>query len=334
LQRTLLVTAAVAASCLLPPVLSPSAGIARTSCVSATNATYRHTFNGPGGTATITAARPLCQGQSQTFSLVSYTAPAASQAVGLFLYAKAHATINPSHRSVTLKVAVPACSAQVYAYFGSGVINETTTAAALYGGTRLGAAASRSVGKFAWFSSGTAACTAAPIAIFASSCDNTFTATLTNPANANTDAVFLHSGTVTRVAPGRSAQISAKKGTTLTLRASNFSTYVGTWRQPPTPCAIPGKPAQTAAAPAPPSAAAATAKTTTPTASTFSAPIDDVAIPPAPDFLTSPTPAASATTSESGMSAISMLAIGLGFLLMACGGILLRRVIRSFRESP
>jgi hypothetical protein len=33
------------------------------------------------------------------------------------------------------------------------------------------------------------------------------------------------------------------------------------------------------------------------------------------------------------MSAGSVIAIGMGFLLMACGGILLRRVIRSSRES-
>jgi hypothetical protein len=51
------------------------------------------------------------------------------------------------------------------------------------------------------------------------------------------------------------------------------------------------------------------------------------------DFATSPTPAASATTSNTGLSAGSMIAIGLGFLLMGCGGVLLRRVIRSFRES-
>jgi hypothetical protein len=332
LQRLLLFAAAIAASCALSPV--PSAATARTPCVSAANATYRHTFNGPAGVATITAARPLCQGHSQTFSLVSYTAPAPSQAGGLFLYASTHATINPNHRSAILKVAVPACATQVYAYFGSNVINETTSSAPLYGGTRLGAAASRSVGKFAWFTGGTAACTADPIATFASSCDGTFTATLTNPANANTDAVFLRSGTVTRIAPGRSAHISAQKGTTLTLRASNFSTYVGTWRQPSTPCAVSNKPTNPAAPPAPPSAPATAAKTTTtPAKPAFSAPENDAAFPPALDFATSPTPAASATTSDAGMSAGSVIAIGMGFLLMACGGILLRRVIRSSRES-
>jgi hypothetical protein len=317
-------------------VPNPFAG-SRTACVSAANATYRHTFNGPSGNATVTAVRPLCRNQSQTFSLVSYTAPAASQPGGLFVYATAHATINPSHRSVSLKVAVPGCSTQVYAYFGSQVSNETTTSAALYGSSRLGAANSRSVGKLAWYTGGESTCTASPAATFTSACDDTFAAALTNRGNANADAVFIRSGTLTRVAPGRTVHVSAKKGTTLTLRASNFSTYVGTWRPPSLPCAA-AKPNSTTAAPQPPASTATAARRTT-TASVqpaFSAPTDDpYALPGQQQFAPNPTTAAaSSATSTTGMSPGSLLAIGLGFLLMGCGVVLLRRVISSGRDSP
>lgn len=324
-----------AAASRFPPSVRAFAGRGAT-CVTAANATYRHTFDGAAGIATITAKLPLCRNQSQPFSLVSYTAPAASQPGGLFVYATAHATINSAHRSATLRVAVPPCSTQVYAYFGSQVINETTTSAPLYGSSRLGATGSRSVGKFGWYTGGTAACTANPIATFISACDNTFSAALSNSPNANTDAVFIRSDSVIRVAPGRSLTISAPKGATLTLRASNFNTYVGTWRQPSTPCSLPHKPQRTTAAPpapVPPAAgAAAPARTASSAPSAFATPVEDVANPPALQFATSPTPAAAATTPASGMSPGSMVAIGLGFLLMGCGAVLLRRVIRSLRD--
>lgn len=316
---------------------APAFAGSRTACVSSANATYRHTFNGPGGNATVTAVRPLCRNQSQTFSLVSYTAPAASQPGGLFVYAADHATINSSHRSISLKVAVPGCSTQVYAYFGGQVSHETTTSAALYGSSRLGAANSRSVGKFAWYTGGESTCTASPAATFTSACDDTFSAALTNRANANADAVFIRSGTLIRVAPGRTVHISAKKGATLTLRASNFSTYVGTWRPPSLPCAA-TKLNATTAAPQPPASTETAARRTT-TASVqpaFSAPTDDpYALPGKQQFAPNrTTAAASSTTATTGMSPGSLLAIGLGFLLMGCGVVLLRRVIRSGRDSP
>ncbi|NMO53040.1 hypothetical protein HH310_17820 [Actinoplanes sp. TBRC 11911] len=312
-------------------------GAARTVCVPASDATYRHTFNGPAGTATVTAVRPLCSGQSQTFSLASYTAPAPSQPGGLFVYAAVHATINPTHRSVTLKVAVPGCSTQVYAFFGSQVSNESTTSAALYGSSRLGAANSRSVGKFAWYAGGETACTASPTATFTSACDDTFHAALSNRPNANADAVFIRSGALTRVAPGRTVHISAKKGATLTLRASNFTTYIGGWRQPSLPCAALPQPNPAAAAPKPatPAAAAQGRSTTASAPAAFSAPTDDNldAFPDGQQFAPNPTTAAaSATTAAAGMSPGSLLAIALGFVLMGCGVVLLRRVIRSGRN--
>ena len=92
-------------------------------CVGASAATYRHTFDGSAGTATITSTAPLCDGERQAFTLVSYTAPAKSFGNPQFVYATHTATVTASKPSVTLRVDVPGCYTQVDTIFGTGVIN-------------------------------------------------------------------------------------------------------------------------------------------------------------------------------------------------------------------
>lgn len=84
-----------------------SSAISSASCVPATSATYRHTFDGPAGTATITATAPLCDGERQAFTLVSYTAPSKSFGNPQFVYATHTASVTASTPSVTLRVDVP-----------------------------------------------------------------------------------------------------------------------------------------------------------------------------------------------------------------------------------
>jgi hypothetical protein len=332
LRRTLLVLAAMATVLLGTTAPALAAASPTATCVSAANATYRHTFNGAAGTATITAVRPLCD--AQTFSLASYTAPAESLPGGLFRYAATRATINKSHRSVTLKVAVPACSAQVSAYFGSSVTTETTSAAPLYGTSRLGSgtgAGSRSVGKFAYYATTSTACTAAPAVSFASSC-NAFTATLTNSSSANTDAVFLRNGTPIRVAPGRTAKVTTGRGSTLHLRSSSFTTYIGEWRQPSTNCIAPVAPVRPTASTAPAAAVRPSSPSARPAASPSSSAVAEPVVPGPMIAKTRSTPAPAATASNAGISPGSMLAILCGLALIAGGATLLTRVIRSARR--
>nr|WP_296073551.1 hypothetical protein [uncultured Actinoplanes sp.] len=325
MRRYLLLLATMAT--VLLGTTAPAPAAATATCASS----YRHTFDGAAGIATITAVRKPCE--AQTFTLASYTAPARSRPGGLFLYAATRATINKSHRSVTLKVAVPTCSAQVYAYLGSSVTTETTSAAALYGTSRLGSGTgpgSRSVGRFGYYASTASACTAAPAVTFASSC-NAVTATLTNPPYANSDAVFLRDGAPTRVAPGHSANISAARGSTVSLRASSFTTYIGRWRQPSTECAAVAAPPRRAATSAAPAAARPSSATPVRTASRPSAAAAEPEVPGPMIAKTRSAPVSTATASTEGISPGSMLAILCGLALIAAGATLLTRVIRSAR---
>jgi hypothetical protein len=326
----LLVLAGVAVSLTAAPGTASASAAA--SCVPATAASFRHSFHGPSGTATVTAVRPLCAGQSQSFSLVSYTAPA-----GLFIYDKAQAKITSARSSVSLEVAVPSCATQVYALTGTDVLTETTAGAPAYAGTTLGSVTGRSSGPTARYADDSARCAPEPQVTFTNACDGTFAATVTNAASANVPAVLVSGNRLTRVAPGRSTTLPAAAGTTLTFRASNLTTYVGTWRTPATPCTTSPSSAPTVASPQsallPGSPAGSPAATATPSASPSSG------VAAAPDLRYTGDQAAldakdaSATPTRNGMSAGSVLAIALGLLLMAGGVLILTKLIRANRQA-
>ena len=312
-------------------VVRPAAAVP---CVSSAAATYRHTLDGARGTATITAVRPLCSGQSQSFALVSYTAGAPSTAAGQFIYSTDRASVDAAHRSVTLEVAVPACYTQVDAIIGTDLVTETTSGALPYGSTALGAPTgpgSRSAGRLAWYRGGSTTCAATPKVTFTNACDGSFGATLANDERAAVTAVFVTGGRLIRLAPGRSTSLPGPAGGTLTLRDSTFTTYVGSWRPPATGCttAPATTPAvATAAPPASPSAVAASAPTATPPTSTAAAAADGpVFAPPAAAATTEPTVA----VARSGAGAGSLLAIVFGLLLIGGGLFLLTRVIKAMR---
>ncbi|MGK5684720.1 hypothetical protein [Actinoplanes sp. URMC 104] len=323
-----------AAVTVLATPAAPVAAPAAESCVAASAASYRHTFDGNSGKATISAVRPLCGGQSQAFALIAYTAGAPTGNAGGFVYAKDSATITSSTRSVSLDVVVPPCYAQVDAILGAGLLHEVTDGANPYGPALLGAPGSRSSGRSAHYRGGATDCSPAPRVTFASACDGSFTATLENAASANVSAAFLVDGRLMRLAPGRSATVDGPAGGPFTIRDSSFTTYVGNWRPPATGCGT--VPTQPVSAPAtvatepladapssvPASVGAGTAATAT---ATTDAPV-------AVHLTPSPTTQAGAASAGKPMSTGSVLAIIAGVLLIGGGIVLLVRVLKSLRD--
>ncbi|GAA4594181.1 hypothetical protein GCM10023107_29640 [Actinoplanes octamycinicus] len=169
--------------------ISPAAnaGVSHQSCVSAADATYRHTFDGPGGTAVITAVKPLCAGEAQDFSLVSYTAPKKTYATPQFVYDAVTGRIDADHGSVALEVRVPGCFTQVDTVFGASVLNEITGPETQYGDAKLGSPSgigSRSSGGRAWYNGGEGGCSPKPAVTFGSDCTGTLTIRMANAATA------------------------------------------------------------------------------------------------------------------------------------------------------
>ena len=314
---------------LLAGYSSPATASALAGCVTAAQATYRHSFNGGAGTATVTAVRPLCSGQSQKFTLLSYTASRSSFAYPQFIYDEAQAAVDARHPSVQLAVTVPRCYFQVDLIFGADVNTEVVNTDSDYGNRKLGVG-SRSTGPAGDDAGGTSPCAPRPVITYRNACDGTFTATLANDASANVDAVFLIAGHRLHVAPGHSAGAERHTGT-LTIRDNTFTTNIGTWEKPATGCdsssppvsaappSVPGAPAASASATAPPSAPAAV--------STFDTLDPALPIP----TITPSSPAAALPAAGSSLG--STLVIVLGLLLIGGGLVVLVRVIRTFRRA-
>ncbi|MFG1993640.1 hypothetical protein ACGFJ7_27045 [Actinoplanes sp. NPDC048988] len=294
-------------------------------CVSTAVATYRHTFDGPSGSVTVTAAKPLCSGQSQTFALASYTTGSATSNARPFVYSTDRGSITASKRSLSLKVTVPRCYTQVEAIKGTGLT---------YEGTNVPAA----LLPDASYRGGTKECAPAPTVTFDNDCDGTLTGTLANSDRATTDAVFLTGDRLLRLGPGESRKLTARS---LTIRTNTFVTYAGTWRQP-TDCATAETPTATpttpSATPTPTTGGeGAGAPVSSPTSSlpAATATTEDLTDSGAWYPATPTTPAAAAAPkSDSTMSTGSVLAIAFGLLLITGGGFLLVRVLRTLREEP
>jgi hypothetical protein len=329
-RRFLLVLAG--ALSLLAGYPMPASAAAAASCVTAAAATYRHSFDGGAGAATVTAVRPLCAGQSQTFSLISYTTSSASFAYPQFIYDEAQARIDARHLSRQLAVTVPGCYFQVDLIFGADVYTEVVNADSNYGNRKLGApygTGSRSTGPYGGDADGTSPCAPEPVVTYRNACDGTFTATLANDASANVDAVFLIAGHRVHVAPGHVAAAARHSGT-LTIRDNTFTTNIATWQKPATGCDsnTPSPTATTAssppAVPIPPPSAGSSGTTTSPT----DTPSADAGllIAPAP-------PSSAAALAAKGTDYSTPLVIGFGILLMLGGLVVLVRVLRTFRSG-
>jgi hypothetical protein len=207
-------------------------------CVTAAKDTYTHTFNGSTGKATITADKPLCKGEDQPFSLVSYTAPSAVFALPQYVYDSQTTSITSTTRSLTFQVDVPNCYTQVDFVFGATVYNPLV--AASYGDTKVGspgAPGNRSVGPSAWYNGGTKTCAPAPAVAFTSMCDGTMQVQFSNGSGANIDAVFILTvgGTpqLVRLAKGTSQTVKILAGSTSNVQVEDSLTNVstGNWKK-------------------------------------------------------------------------------------------------------
>ncbi|MFI5895953.1 hypothetical protein ACIA5D_38235 [Actinoplanes sp. NPDC051513] len=344
MRRLLLVLAGMASALALSAAPAAATGVSASTkaaaCVSSSTATYRHSFNGAAGTLTITATHPLCAGQSQPVTLASYTASGApGTAASQFIYDSAGGTITSAKRSLTLRVAVPACYAQVDAFFGTAIQTEATSTAAPYATAKLGSKSglgARSTGALAWHTGGATACAPAPTITYAMACDGTFTATLANAADANATAVFMTGSRRIRLSPGRSTSIKVAKSQTLTVRDSSFTTHVAAWRAPTTCTVSPTAGPTRAATPQIP----ATRPTTTGPATVSPSPSASPSSSPGPTYTEAPAvyatfpddTTASTALSKTGMGTGSIIAIAIGLLMIGTGVAAITYLVRLNRS--
>jgi hypothetical protein len=199
------------------------AGVARatggSSCAGPADAGYQHSFDGAAGTVTITAARALCEGAEQSFSLVSYTGSGASQ----FVYDTDNAWIDSRRRSVTLGVDVPGCAMRVQAVIGTGIVNRPGSSTGLEG---------HSDGELATYTGGAEECAPRPSVAFESYCDGVLHTRLANAADASVDAVFVVDGKRIRVRPGKRADLTSHPSGVVEVLDSTGAVSVGSWISP------------------------------------------------------------------------------------------------------
>jgi len=166
-----------------------------TNCVTAENETYHHTFDGDGpvATATITADKALCPGQTQPVTLVAYTAPDDSYTIPQYVFDADSQVITPTHPSLSFQVDVPPCYNQVDFVFRAKPINPLD-GTEVYDtdkiGNDWGPPGNRSIGPKGWAHGGSTTCHPQPSASLVSMCDGKVKVQMTNGSTANVDAVF------------------------------------------------------------------------------------------------------------------------------------------------
>ncbi|MEV1144714.1 hypothetical protein, partial [Micromonospora sp. NPDC049799] len=217
-------------------------------CVTATDARYTHTFDGPGGKASITLTNgPLCEGERQDLALVSYVAPSARFAVPQYVLdtsVSAFTGVGEGELAVAtldFEVEVPKCYTQVDFVFGSTVIDPLTDTSDRYGDRKVGSRSgegARSKGPSAWYNGGDGTCVAAPEVVAASDCDGTVELTLVNrTGNASVDFAVTGGADFTRTVsvPLRKAEtltLTAEQATKVTVEAEGMKTWTGGWEKP------------------------------------------------------------------------------------------------------
>ncbi|MEE6260899.1 LPXTG cell wall anchor domain-containing protein [Plantactinospora sonchi] len=214
-------------------------------CVDASKAKFKHTFDGPGGKATVELQGnlPLCDGVKQPFTLVSYFAPRPQYDVPQYLYGKDTDVIEAGTTSIALEVPVPDCNTQVDLIWGgeSEIIEEIVAGGARYGDKKLGSRGepgSRSEGPQGWYNGGTKACQQ-PAADFVSNCDGSVAVNLSNNGEISKYPVEF---TITAGEWTKKVSIAAGKGDTvlvpaehaaeIVVTAEGFETKKGGWQRP------------------------------------------------------------------------------------------------------
>ncbi|MEU4425469.1 hypothetical protein AB0F81_33015 [Actinoplanes sp. NPDC024001] len=354
MRRLMLILGGVALATATMTGIATAANATGDDCVTAAEATYQHRFDGPGGTVTITATKPLCKGEEQAFSLVSYTAPGKNFAVPQFVHEAKSAWVDSGRRSVTLDVDVPGCYTQVDAIFGTGIVNEITSSY-VYNDLKLGSPAgigSRSSGGRGWYNGGAATCTPQPSVTFQSYCDGVLHTRLANAAGAGVDAVFVVGGKRIRVEPGSHADLASRPSGAVEVRDNSFTTSTGRWAQP-ADCAPPATPSTSTPASAVPASSAPASSVPTSSAPASSVPASSApASVPASSVPVSAVPVSSAPGSSAPVVVVPSPTAGdgtdlpltgsnsgrlglyaLGFLLVGGGLVAVARQSRRGRHS-
>jgi Flp pilus assembly protein TadG len=213
------------------------------SCVTAAKETYHHTFvpTNAYADATITADKPLCPGESQPVTLVSYTAQYTDSSWPQWVYYTQSGTVTASTRSLSFHVNAPACYTQIDYVFRAAPIDPLDNSE-WYGSDKLGDSSSpgnRSTGPNGWYHGGSADCDPQPTESFAATCTG-LQVKITNEPAANVDAVVVvtdATGASQRkhVAPGGSGSVTvaAANASTVTVRDNNtLATMTGHWTRP------------------------------------------------------------------------------------------------------
>lgn len=234
------------------PTATPTATATATpppaTCVSADDARYTHTFDGPKGEATISLVNgPLCEGQEQEFALVSYLAPSAKFATPQYLFDKSVKKFTSvaegeigTVAKLEFKVEVPVCFTQVDFVFGSEIIDPITDKGDRYGDRKVGSAkgiGARSKGPRAWYNGGEGTCVEAPAVEAKSDCTGKVELVLTNRGNVATTFTVRGGGGFTEdvaVKAGESVNrtLTAEQGKEITVEARGMETWRGGWEKP------------------------------------------------------------------------------------------------------
>ncbi|MGW0434002.1 cell wall anchor protein [Micromonospora sp. NPDC003197] len=221
-------------------------------CVEASQAKFKHTFDGPNGVATVEldGELPLCQGVKQSFTLVSYFAPRPEFSVPQYVYGEPDTdTIEAGKTKIELKVELPDCHTQVDLIWGGRdqVIEEIVKDGPTYGNKKLGspgAPGNRSKGPQGWYNGGTKACQQ-PAMDFVSNCDGTVIVNLSNNGKISKYAVefTITAGNFSKkvtVAPNKaeSVEVPASDATEIVVSADGMEPKTYRWQRPEN-CALP-----------------------------------------------------------------------------------------------
>ncbi|BEL11747.1 hypothetical protein Q0Z83_099380 [Actinoplanes sichuanensis] len=223
-------------------------------CVTAAEAKYQHTFNGPAGTASIEITNgPLCAGQEQAFSLVSYTAPSAKFSVPQYVLESSTDKLTAptgasklTRSKLEFKVEVPECFTQVDFVFGDYIINPLTDKSDRYNDRKVGSQngeGSRSKAvpgnpQSAWYNGGSGTCVAAPVVEALSDCDGNVTLKLINRSTSSAPFVitadngFSKTETLAVRAEPVSVTVPAADAKNIRVTSRGTELFKGGWTKP------------------------------------------------------------------------------------------------------
>ncbi|MBW6437856.1 LPXTG cell wall anchor domain-containing protein [Actinoplanes hulinensis] len=230
---------------------SPATANPATPCTPVAEAKYQHTFDGPGGTATIELLNgPLCGEQS--LALVSYTAPSAKFATPQYVLDSSVKKFGPAAKGeltvskLDFKVEVPECFTQVDFVFGDRIIDPLTDDSDRYNDRKVGSdrgEGSRSVPvkgtpKQAWYNGGAGTCAAEPVVEALPDCAGNVQLTLINRSTFSQPFVITADGGFTKSETVKVRQepvvvtVPAANAKNIVVKSRGNELYRGDWSKP------------------------------------------------------------------------------------------------------